>query len=95
MEGFFSHKLAYVVLTFAALSVPAAAAVIAYFWYKIRREEVGATLKRELLDRGLTPEEVRMVVEASSRGTTDVAQDLAALSGTSARPALGDASRKG
>ena len=81
METFFAKDGAYVVLTFAALSVPAAAAVIAYFWYKLRRDEMLAGLKRDLAAHGMSAEEIRAVIEAVPHGSTDVAQDLAALNG--------------
>ena len=83
METFFANDGAYIVLTYAALSIPAAAAVIAYFWYKLRREEMLTGLKRELSARGMSAEEIRTVIEAVPHGSTDVAQDLAALNGTS------------
>ena len=81
METFFANDGAYVVLAFASLSIPAAAASVAYFWYKLRRDEMLTGLKRELSDRGMTAEEIRAVVEATPPGWTDVAQDLAALNG--------------
>jgi hypothetical protein len=81
METFFAKDGAYVVLTFAAVSIPAAAATVAYFWYKLRRDQMLTTLKRDLSDRGLTPGEIRAVIEATPHGWTDVAQDLAALNG--------------
>ena len=82
METFFAKDGAYVVLTFAALSIPAAAAILAYFWYKVRRDEMLTSLKRELSARGMSAEEIRTVIEAAPHGSTDVAQDLAALNGT-------------
>ena len=81
METFFAKDGAYVVLTFAALSIPAAAATLAYFWYKLRRDEMLASLKRDLSARGMSAEEIRTVIEAVPHGSTDVAQDLAALNG--------------
>jgi hypothetical protein len=65
METFLANDGAYVVLGFAALSVPAAPAIVAYFWYKVRRDETVASLKRELSDRGMTAEEIRAVIEAT------------------------------
>jgi hypothetical protein len=82
METFFAKDGAYVVLAFAAVSIPAAAATVAYFWYKLRRDQMLATLKGELSDRGMSAEEIRAVIEATPHGWTDVAQDLAALNGT-------------
>jgi hypothetical protein len=81
METFFAKDGAYVVLTFAALSIPAAAAIVAYFWYKLRRDEMLAKLKQELSARGVSAEDIRTVIEAVPHGSTDVAQDLAALNG--------------
>ena len=81
METFFANDGAYVVLAYAALSIPAAAAIVAYFWYKLRRDEMLARLKRELSDHGMSAEEIRAVIEAAPHGSTDVDQDLAALKG--------------
>ena len=81
MESFFANKGAYVVLTFAAVSIPAAVAMVAYFRYKLRREEMLTGLKRELANLGMTGEEIRTVIEAAPAGSTDVAQDLAAFNG--------------
>src|SRR5262249_6715793 len=93
MDAFLANDRAYVVLAFAALAVPAAVVAVAYFWYKLRREELLAALKRELVERGLTSEEIRTVVEASPPGTTGVAQDLAALNGSRFEVAGGPRSR--
>jgi hypothetical protein len=84
METFFANDGAYVVLAFATLSIPAAAAIVTYFWYKLRRDEMLASLKRALSDRGMSAEEIRAVIEAAPHGSTEVAQDLAALKGAGA-----------
>lgn len=89
METFFAKDGAYVVLTFAALSIPMAVAAVAYFWYKLRRDEMLTSLKRDLSDRGMTAEEIRAVIEAAPQGSTDVAQDLAALNGVAPHVASG------
>ena len=54
METFVANDRAYVALAFAAVSVPTAAATVAYLWYKLRRDQMLTTLKRELADRGMT-----------------------------------------
>jgi hypothetical protein len=82
MDTFLAQPGAYVFLTFAALALAGAAAVVAYFWYKLRREEMLAALKRELAERGMTAEEIRAVIEASPLGASSVAQDLAAFNGS-------------
>jgi hypothetical protein len=87
METFLANDGAYIFLTFAALALSAASAVVAYFWYKLRREEMLAILKRELAERGMAAEEICAVIEASPLGTTSVAQDLAAFNGSPAEVA--------
>ena len=89
MQTFFANDGAYIVLTFAALSIPMAAATVAYFWYKLRRDEMLVNLKRELSDRGMSADEIRAVIEVTPHGSTDVAQDLAAVKGTGSRLAKG------
>jgi hypothetical protein len=81
VETFLANDRAYTVLAFAALAIPACVVGIAYFWYKLRQQELITNLKRELSERGMAAEEIRVVVEAAPRGSTDVAQDLVALNG--------------
>jgi hypothetical protein len=66
-----------------------AAAAVGYFWYKLRRDEMLTSLKRDLSDRGMTAEEICAVIEAAPHGSTDVAQDLAALNGVAPHVASG------
>jgi hypothetical protein len=82
MDTFLVNDGVYIFLTFGALALGAVAAVVAYFWYKLRREEMLAALKRELAERGMAAEEIRVVIEASPLGATGVAQDLAASNGS-------------
>jgi hypothetical protein len=83
MEYFFSHSDAYMVLGFLALTLPACVAVVAfagaYYWQKVRREEVRAGLKRAMLERGMSAEEIRIVIEAGSEGATNATTDSAAM----------------
>jgi hypothetical protein len=89
METFFAKDGAYIVLTYAAISISAAAAMMGYFWYKLRRDEMITSLKRELSARGMSAEEICTVIEAVPHGSTDVAQDLAAFNGASPGNASG------
>jgi hypothetical protein len=41
-------------------------AIVTDFWHKIRKEEIAAALKRDMLNRGMTADEIRSVVEAGS-----------------------------
>jgi hypothetical protein len=36
------------------------------FWHRIRKAEIAAKLKQDMLDRGMTPDEIRIVMEAGS-----------------------------
>jgi hypothetical protein len=39
---------------------------IAHYWYKTRREEIRASLKQTMLERGMSAYEIRTVIEAGS-----------------------------
>jgi hypothetical protein len=43
--------------------------LVASFWRRIRQAEIDAKLKQDMLDRGMTPEEIRIVVEAGTKIT--------------------------
>jgi hypothetical protein len=36
------------------------------YWHRIRKAEIAAKLKQDMLDRGMTPDEIRTVIEAGS-----------------------------
>jgi hypothetical protein len=42
-------------------------AVVADCWQKVRRAEVAAALKQDMLSRGMSAEEIRTVLEAGSK----------------------------
>ena len=42
-------------------------AIIAGSWQKLRRAEMAAALKQDMLNRGLSPEDIRTVLEADSK----------------------------
>ncbi len=44
-------------------------AIIAGTWQKVRRTEIVASLKQEMLNRGMSADEIRTVLEAGSRGS--------------------------
>jgi hypothetical protein len=37
---------------------------VADYWYKIRKAELAAKLKHDMLDRGMSAEEIRTVLDA-------------------------------
>lgn len=43
--------------------------LIASFWRRIRQAEIDAKLKQDMLDRGMSPEEIRIVVESGTKIT--------------------------
>jgi hypothetical protein len=43
------------------------AVVIAICWYKLRNAEIAARLKQDMLDRGMSAEEIKTVLEAGSK----------------------------
>jgi hypothetical protein len=46
----------------------AATAIIAGTWQKTRRTEIMAALKQDMLNRGMSADEIRSVLEAGSTG---------------------------
>jgi hypothetical protein len=53
----------------AAISGP----MIAGFWYKARRNEMELTLKQSMIERGMTADEIRTVMEAGGEERKQVA----------------------
>jgi hypothetical protein len=43
--------------------------IIAGTWQKVRREEIAAALKHDMLNRGMSADDIRTVLEASSTGS--------------------------
>jgi hypothetical protein len=41
--------------------------IIGDYWYKIRRAELAARLKQDMLDRGMSAEEIRVVLDAGTK----------------------------
>ena len=40
---------------------------IANYWWRIRKSEIDAQLKQQMLERGMSAEEIQMVLSASTR----------------------------
>jgi hypothetical protein len=40
--------------------------IVMGIWYQVRQVEIAAALKRDMLDRGMSPDEIKTVVEAGS-----------------------------
>lgn len=43
---------------------------LAHYWAKVRQTEVEASLKREMIERGMSAEEICSVLEAGSKTTS-------------------------
>jgi hypothetical protein len=48
------------------VGVPVAVPVITYYWHKVRRIEMESALKQDMLQRGMSAEDIKTVLEASS-----------------------------
>lgn len=44
-------------------------AIIASKWEKVRRAEIAAALKQDMLNRGLSADDIRTVLQADSKGS--------------------------
>jgi hypothetical protein len=55
-------------LTSAAIICALVVPWLAYYWWKIRQAELDASLKQEMLQRGMSAEEIQTVLTASSSG---------------------------
>jgi hypothetical protein len=44
-------------------------AIVAGAWQKVRRAEIIAALKQDMLNRGMSADDIRSVLEAGSRGS--------------------------
>ena len=44
-------------------------AIVAGTWQKVRRTEIIAALKQDMLNRGMSVEDIRTVLEAGSKGS--------------------------
>jgi hypothetical protein len=71
MEAFFSHKDAYIVLTFLVVGAGVAVPFLAHYWYKARRAEMELSLKQAMVERGMTAAEICAVIEAGEGGKPD------------------------
>ena len=55
-------------LVFAFLTLSAVVGTLANSWTKVRRAEIEAALKHDMIERGMSAEDIQKVLEASARG---------------------------
>jgi hypothetical protein len=54
-------------------------AIIGAFWYHIRKIETLTVLKKDMLERGMSPEQIRVVIEAGTTTTCGKEQNAERL----------------
>jgi biopolymer transport protein ExbB/TolQ len=42
-------------------------AIIGHYWHEIRRNEIAGALKQEMINRGMTADQIRMVLDAGEK----------------------------
>jgi hypothetical protein len=55
------------VFVLGILVVTVCVPILGHYWYAIRKAEVDASLKHEMLQRGMSAEEIALVLEAPTR----------------------------
>jgi hypothetical protein len=56
------------VIIFGSVTIMAGLPTLAHYWYKARKAELEASLKHEMLQRGMSADEICQVLEATSDG---------------------------
>jgi hypothetical protein len=51
--------------------------VIMHYWYKIRRAELETALKRDMIEHGMSAEDIQKVLRASSRKYCEEGREVA------------------
>jgi hypothetical protein len=41
---------------------------IAHYWFKLRKMEMEAALKQEMIQKGMSPDDIQKVLDAGKRG---------------------------
>ena len=56
-----------VLMFFAGIAVVGLAAIAAGCWHSLRKEEIAANLKQDMLNRGMSAEDIKTVLEAGPK----------------------------
>jgi hypothetical protein len=56
--------------------LPMIAGVVGFYWYRLRRLEISATLKQEMLERGMSADDICKVLEAGMKSAAVEDKDL-------------------
>lgn len=57
-------------IIFASLTLVAVLPSLAHYWYKAHKAGLEASLKEQMIQRGMSADDIRQVLEASADGTT-------------------------
>ena len=55
-----------VFFVFGWLTITTVVSSVAYYWHKVRKAELEASLKQEMIQRGMSADEIKQVIEAST-----------------------------
>jgi hypothetical protein len=64
-----------VFIVFAFLTITSVASTVAYYWHKIHKTEVEAALKQEMIQRGMSADEIERVLRATASGKSPIPPD--------------------
>jgi hypothetical protein len=64
-----------VFIVFAFLTITSVSSTVAYYWHKIHKTEVEAALKQEMIQRGMSADEIERVLRATASGKSSVPPD--------------------
>jgi hypothetical protein len=62
-------------IIFAFLTITSVVSTIAYYWYKIHKTEVEAALKQEMIQRGMSADEIERILKATASGKSSAPPD--------------------
>ena len=55
-----------VFFVFAFLTITTVVSSVGYYWHKVRKAELEASLKQEMIQRGMSADEIKQVIQASA-----------------------------
>ena len=55
-----------VFFVFAFLTITTVVSSVGYYWHKVRKAELEASLKQEMIERGMSADEIKQVIQAST-----------------------------
>jgi hypothetical protein len=67
VEQFLHREAVIVLIVFGTLSLTGIAFIWGVIWHRMRQAEIDAALKSEMIQRGMSADEIQQVLEAGSR----------------------------